>query len=53
MKVCVIQPPYSTEFADSQDRFSWELAALEGCGKDLDMIVPIELRPHSGGTGRD
>ena len=24
MKVCVIQPPYSLDFADSQDRFDWE-----------------------------
>ena len=39
MKVSVIQPPYSVDFVDSQDRFRWELAALEGCDSSLDMIV--------------
>ena len=39
MKVCVIQPPYSVDFADSQDRFQWEIGALEGCDASLDMIV--------------
>ena len=39
MKVCVIQPPYSTEFLDSEDRFRWELEALGRCDASLDMIV--------------
>ena len=39
MRVCVIQPPYSTEFADSENRFRWELEALRSCDSSLDMIV--------------
>ncbi|MBQ9844221.1 MAG: hypothetical protein IJO31_08735 [Oscillospiraceae bacterium] len=39
MKVCVIQPPYSTEYSDSANRFQWELDALNRCDDSLDMIV--------------
>ena len=39
MKVCVIQPPYSTEYSDSANRFRWELDALNRCDASLDMIV--------------
>ena len=39
MKICVIQPPYSMEHADAENRFLWEMDALEKCDKSLDMIV--------------
>lgn len=39
MKVCVIQPYYSTDHADSEELFRWELDALDRCDESLDLIV--------------
>jgi len=39
MKACVIQPPYSFDYADSDNRYAWELDALDRCDKTLDLIV--------------
>ncbi len=39
MKACVIQPPYSMDYSNSDACFAWELEALDNCGSDLDLIV--------------
>ncbi len=39
MKICVIQPPYSVNYADSAALFAWELAELDACDPTMDMIV--------------
>ncbi|MBQ8815501.1 MAG: hypothetical protein IJZ85_13510 [Lachnospiraceae bacterium] len=42
MKVCIIQPPYYTDYSKSDDCFRFELEALDKCGDDLDLIVMPE-----------
>ncbi|MBQ9860523.1 MAG: hypothetical protein IJO76_07630 [Clostridia bacterium] len=39
MKVCVVQPPYSFDFADSQKNFEWEMEAFDRCDESMDIIV--------------
>ena len=39
MKVCVIQPPYSLQYADSEKNFLWELDALDRCDSSMDLIA--------------
>ncbi len=39
MKACVIQPPYSFDYADSETNFLWECEALDACDDTLDLIV--------------
>ena len=39
MKVCVIQPHYSTNFADAEKCFADQLALLEQCDDSMDLIV--------------
>ena len=39
MKVCVIQPPYSMDFADAESCFAKELEYLDKCDQSLDLIV--------------
>ena len=39
MRACIIQPPYSTDYARSDELFSWELARLDECNDSLDLIV--------------
>ena len=39
MKICVIQPPYSMDYADARNRFQWEMDALDKCDGTLDLIV--------------
>lgn len=39
MKVCVIQPHYSTDFADADKCFADQLALLELCDDSMDLIV--------------
>ena len=39
MKVCVIQPYYSVDFADADQCFEDELALLEQCDESMDLIV--------------
>ena len=42
MKVCVIQPPYSTDYSRSDECFAHELALLEQCDPSMDLIVMPE-----------
>ena len=39
MKACVIQPPYSFDYAQSESNFLWECQALDACDETLDLIV--------------
>ena len=39
MKVCVIQPEYSTDYSRSDELFEKELALLRACDETLDLIV--------------
>ncbi len=39
MKVCIIQPLYSTQFALSDEMFEWEMKALDQCDSTMDLIV--------------
>lgn len=39
MKACVIQPPYSFDYAQSEQNYLWELEALEQCDSSMDLIV--------------
>ena len=42
MKVCIIQPPYSTDYAQSDAYFQYELELLEACDASMDLIVMPE-----------
>ena len=42
MKVCIIQPPYSTDFGKLNEYFAWELEALDRCDESMDIIVMPE-----------
>jgi len=39
MKVCIVQPPYSTDFSQSQKYFEWEMQAFDKCDESMDLIV--------------
>lgn len=39
MKVCVVQPPYSADYARSEECFRWEMNALDRCDGSMDVIV--------------
>jgi len=39
MKVCIIQPPYSLDFTESDAHFRWEMDALDRCDPSMDLIV--------------
>ena len=39
MKICIIQPPYSTDYSKSEEYFAQELALLEQCDESMDLIV--------------
>lgn len=39
MKVCVFQPAYSTDYAQSEEKFLWEMAQLDQCDESMDLIV--------------
>lgn len=43
MKVCVIQPKYSTVYEESEARFEEQLALLEQCDDSMDIIVCPEM----------
>lgn len=43
MKVCIIQPAYSTDYAASDDYFARELALMRECQEPLDLIVMPEM----------
>lgn len=42
MKVCVIQPKYSTDYSLSDEMFAWELQAMDRCDESMDLIVMPE-----------
>lgn len=39
MKVCIVQPPYSTDFSQSDKYFKWYMEAFEQCDESMDIIV--------------
>ena len=39
MKVCIVQPPYSTDYSQSEAYFRWELDAFDRCDDTMDLIV--------------
>ncbi len=39
MKVCIIQPKYSTDFSESDECFECQLELLEKCDDSIDLIV--------------
>ncbi|MBR2459702.1 MAG: hypothetical protein IKB34_00515 [Clostridia bacterium] len=39
MKVCIIQPHYSTDRKDSDELFQWEMDILDKCDESMDLIV--------------
>ena len=39
MKVCVIQPRYSTDYNLSEKMFQWEMDIMDQCDSSLDLIV--------------
>lgn len=43
MKVCIIQPAYSTDYCQSDAYFAEELALLGKCDESMDLIVMPEL----------
>ncbi len=43
MKVCVIQPEYSTDYSRSDELFQKELEFLRACDETMDIIVMPEL----------
>ena len=43
MKVCIIQPAYSTDYSLSDAHFEAELALLEQCDESMDLIVLPEM----------
>ncbi len=43
MKVCVIQPPYSSDYSRSDEHFIKELELLDACDDSMDIIVMPEL----------
>ena len=43
MKVCLIQPAYSTDYTQIDDYFAHELSLLAQCDESMDLIVLPEL----------
>ena len=43
MKVCLIQPPYSTDYSKSDEYFNLECELLEKCDETMDIIVLPEM----------
>ena len=39
MKVCIFQPPYSTDFSQSDAYFDLEMEAFDRCDPSVDLIV--------------
>lgn len=39
MKVCVIQPPYSFDYSQSDANYRWELEEMDKCDPSMDLIV--------------
>ena len=43
MKICIIQPAYSTDYAASDAYFAEELALIDRCDESMDLIVLPEM----------
>ncbi len=43
MKVCIIQPAYSTDYAASEAYFEAEMALIDRCDESMDLIVLPEM----------
>ena len=39
MNVCIVQPPYSTDFTKSEKYFKWEMDAFDQMDDSMDLIV--------------
>ena len=39
MKVCIVQPPYSTDYSQSDKYFEWYMEAFDKCDESMDLIV--------------
>ena len=39
MKVCIVQPPYSTDYSQSEAYFLWEMNKMDECDESMDIIV--------------
>ena len=39
MKACIVQPPYSDNYSESDKYFAWEMQALDKCDESMDLIV--------------
>ena len=39
MKVCIVQPEYSTDYSRSNELFQWELDMMDKCDESMDLIV--------------
>ena len=39
MKVCIIQPPYPTQYSRSDEVFAWEMEIMDQCDPTMDLIV--------------
>ncbi len=39
MKVCVVQPLYSTDYSKSDEFFQWEMDQMDACDASMDLIV--------------
>ncbi len=39
MKVCIVQPPYSVDYSQSEEYFKWEIEAFDKCDESMDLIV--------------
>ncbi|MBR5782834.1 MAG: hypothetical protein IKY33_01245 [Clostridia bacterium] len=40
MKVCIIQPPYSVDFSETDKYFEKEMELIGQCDESMDIIVP-------------
>ena len=48
LRTCVIQPAYAFKYEDIAKVVEWEIAELEKCGDDLDLIVLPEASDRQG-----
>ena len=39
MKVCIVQPPYCTDYLKSDEYLKYELCYLDQCDESMDIIV--------------
>ena len=39
MNVCIVQPPYSTDYSQSEAYFLWEMNKMDECDECMDIIV--------------